>query len=183
MISAGHCFKDQTLYIKEAREHPERFAILPLTLDVLNQEPSESKEGLLDVSSITVHPGFQFTPSAPFEIKDDVAVVTLRKKSSSKTIGFGPSIYSEDSCWTVIWEVQGEKETNAKKYFLRERSLGHVENQACQTSYSSMATFNEKFICANNLSSQEFAVSLLFCEWRSYEPDKFLTPLTQFTIF
>ena len=79
VVSAGHCFKDKTLYIEEAEQHPERFAIMPLTLNKVNKEPSESST-LIQVSTIIVHPGFQNTPSATF--KDDVAVVILKDKSS-----------------------------------------------------------------------------------------------------
>ena len=52
--------------------------------------------------------------------------------------------------------VEGEE------YILRERRLGSVENQECQTRYSSIGVFTEKFVCANDANDQQFAVNLLF---------------------
>ena len=157
VITAGHCFQDKTLYREEAQNHPERFKIIPLDLNIdvdLDKNPRDFVA--FQASHINIHPDFEFTATFPFEIKNDIAIVTMKDASTRETIDIG-SLRPKDKCWTVLWEVNKADEFDAK-YYLKEFPLESVDDQACRSRYANMAKFDQRFVCTHNLFKNEFAV-------------------------
>ena len=79
VVTAGHCFADRTLYLEKARLFPDRFGVIPLNLNIdvdLFKYPKDFQ--LFTVDHINIHPDFEYTAQVPFEIKNDVAIVTLK---------------------------------------------------------------------------------------------------------
>ena len=78
MVTAGHCFRDRTLFEEETL-FPERFGVIPLKLNTDVDLEEDSKNFLLYVvDQINIHPDFEYQAQVPFEIKNDVAIVTLK---------------------------------------------------------------------------------------------------------
>ena len=162
VVTAAHCFADQTLYQQEVQLFPERFGVIPLHLDIdvdLVKKPKNFS--FFEAEHIHLHPGFKYQAKVPFAINNDLAIVTVKEDISRPVVRLNlkhlPSRTASDNCWTVIWEVN-EEDPNDTKYFLREFLLEEVDNQACQDRYVNMAKFNELTVCVNNLFHNPYAV-------------------------